>query len=82
MRHNSGFEPEPPPIHSKETELNNYSEQIQHFAGRMSYEQVIDGLFIIETIRSLINKLGYFYKNIHSIALYLAKFSYTARKLC
>ena len=53
MRHNSGFEPEPPPSHSKEAELNNYSEQIQHFAGRMSYEQVIDGLFAIESIRSL-----------------------------
>ena len=53
MRHNSGFEPEPPPSHSLEAELNSNSDTIQDFADRMSYEQVIDVLIIIEIIRFL-----------------------------
>ena len=40
MRHNSGFEPEPPPSHITEGRQNNQTGTIRNFSRNMATEQV------------------------------------------
>ena len=40
MRHNSGFEPEPPPSHITEGRQNNLTGTIQNYSRIMAIEQV------------------------------------------